>query len=197
MKRLSFLLLTFVLCFLTATGFAQSGLDLPAFSQKIDTVGQTPQNGTNAVQTLTIGGTPTGGTFTLTYAGMTSGAITWSATNATLIANIQAALDAMPTVGSGSTVVSAGTVTAGIGTVLITFSGANLSKLLVPAIGVGANSMTGTAPTAAVAITTAGVTADGRNAPKGRLLIDISVGKLYINTGTPSAPTWTVVGTQT
>jgi hypothetical protein len=52
-----------------------------------------PTAGTNEVQTLTIGGTPTGGTFKLTYDGFTTTAITWSATNATLLANINAALD--------------------------------------------------------------------------------------------------------
>jgi hypothetical protein len=34
-------------------------------------------------------------------------------------------------------------------------------------------------------------------AAKGALLVDTTNGKLYINTGTQAAPTWTVVGTQT
>ena len=59
-----------------------------------------PSAGTNEVQTLTIGGTPTGGSFTITFKGFTSGAITWSATNATLLANINTALAAMPSVGA-------------------------------------------------------------------------------------------------
>jgi hypothetical protein len=34
-------------------------------------------------------------------------------------------------------------------------------------------------------------------APKGALLVDTVNAKLYINTGTQAAPTWTVAGTQT
>lgn len=34
-------------------------------------------------------------------------------------------------------------------------------------------------------------------APKGALLVDETNAKLYINTGTQAAPTWTVAGTQT
>lgn len=53
------------------------------------------------------------------------------------------------------------------------------------------------APTVAVAITTPGVTATGRNQGGcGQLLIDSTNGVLYINTGTAPAPTWTKVGTQ-
>ncbi len=37
-----------------------------------------PSAGTSEVQTLTIGGTPTGGTFTIHFEGFTSSAITWS-----------------------------------------------------------------------------------------------------------------------
>lgn len=191
------LLLSFaILSLVTVNLFAQTGTGLPAFQGKIVTSGTAPVNGTNCVQTLTIGGTPTGGTFTIKYQGMESGAITWSATNATLIANIQAALDAMPTVGSGSTVVSAGTVTAGIGTVLITFSGANLAKLTVPVMTIGTNALTGTAPTLAIAITTAGVTADGRNLAKGALCIAADTGLLYQNTGSAGAPTWVKVSAE-
>jgi hypothetical protein len=42
----------------------------------------TPSAGTDEVQTITFGGTPTGGTFTLTFQGVTTAAISWSATNA-------------------------------------------------------------------------------------------------------------------
>jgi hypothetical protein len=59
-----------------------------------------PVQGTNEVQTLTIGGTPTGGTFKLAFDGHTSGPITWTDVDATLLANIQAALDAMSNVGT-------------------------------------------------------------------------------------------------
>lgn len=155
-----------------------------------------PVQGTNEVQTLTIGGTPTGGTFKLAFDGHTSGPITWSATNATLLANIQAALDAMPNVGANGFVAAAGSLTAGIGTITLTCAG-NLINLAVPTITVANNSLTGTAPTLDVAETTPGVTATMRGAAKGALLIDSANAKLYINTNTALDPTWTVVGTQT
>lgn len=154
-----------------------------------------PSNGTNEVQTLTIGGTPTSGTFKLAFDGHTSGSITWSSTNATLLANIQAALDAMPNVGTNGIVAAAGTLTNGIGTITLTF-GANLAKLAVALITVALNSLAGSSPTLAVAETTPGVTATARGAAPGAQLTDTTNKKLYINTGTALAPTWTVVGSQ-
>ena len=49
-----------------------------------------PAAGTNEVQTLTIGGTPTSGDFRLGVRGYSTADIAWSATNATLLANINA-----------------------------------------------------------------------------------------------------------
>lgn len=155
-----------------------------------------PVQGTNEVQTLTIGGTPTGGTFKLAFDGHTSGPITWSATNVTLLANIQAALNALPNVGTNGIVAAEGSLIAGIGTITLTFGG-NLINLVVPTMTVANNSLTGTAPTLAVAETTPGVTATQRGAKKGALLIDTTNGILYINTNTALDPTWTKVGTQT
>lgn len=155
-----------------------------------------PSAGTSEIQTLTIGGTPTGGTFKLALDGFITAAITWSATNATLVANIDAALEALPNIGTGGVVTAVGTMTAGIGTITITFGG-NSGFLAVNTITVNNNSLTGTAPTLAVAETTPGVGATGRGAPKGAELIDTTNGILYINTGSGLAPTWTKVGTQT
>lgn len=53
-------------------------------------------------QTLTISGVPTGGTFTLTYKGQTTGAIAYNA----LASAVQTALVALTTVGSGNATVS-------------------------------------------------------------------------------------------
>lgn len=156
-----------------------------------------PVAGTDAVQTITIGGTPTGGTFRLRLDGFDTAAITWSATNATLVANIDAALEALPNVGAGGVVTAVGTMTAGIGTITLTFSGGNLTKQVVNLITVSDNSMTGTSPTAAVAMTTAGVASTARGIPPGGLLIDTTNSFLYINTGTALSPTFTKVGTQT
>jgi hypothetical protein len=155
-----------------------------------------PGAGTSEVQTLTIGGTPTGGSFALAFEGMTTAAIPWNATNATLIAAIDAALEALPSVGTGNMTTAAGTLTAGIGTVTLTFAGALAGKA-VPTIAVANNSLTGTSPTVAVAETTPGVTATGRGSPAGIQYMDNSTGILYANTGTALAPTWTKVGTQT
>lgn len=155
-----------------------------------------PSNGTDEVQTLTIGGTPTGGTFQLAYDGFTSGAITWSATNATLLANINAALAAMANIGASGLTAAAGTLTSGIGTITLT-AGGNLTKKALNLLTVANNSLTGTSPTLAIAETTAGVDATGRGQGAGALLIDTTNKKLYINAGTALAPTWTVSGTQT
>lgn len=157
-----------------------------------------PVSGTDEVQTLTIGGAPTAGAgsgFTLVYAGFTTALILWSATNATLIAAIDAALEALPVIGTGNVTTAVGVMTAGVGTATITFAG-GLAKQAVNTITVGVNSMTGAAPTVAVTETTPGVTATALGAAAGGLLIDTTNKKLYINTGTAAAPTWTVVGTQ-
>lgn len=155
-----------------------------------------PVAGTDEIQTLTIGGTPTGGTFQLAYDGFVTAAIPWNATNGTLIASIDAALEALPNIGTGGITTAAGTLTAGIGTITLTFVAQN-GKKAVNTITVANNSMTGTAPTAAVAETTPGVDATARGAAPGALLNDTTNKLLYQNTGTAAAPTWTKVGTQT
>lgn len=155
-----------------------------------------PAAGTSAVQTLTIGGTPTGGTFKLALDGIQSAAIAWSATNATLLANILAALVAMPNIGAAGVTVAAGTLTAGIGTITLTFAAQNATRV-ISTMTVADNSLTGTTPTLAVATTTPGVNADGLGAPKGALLTRLDTGVLYINTGTALNPTFVTVGSQT
>jgi hypothetical protein len=169
-----------------AQGFARQGL----------TTAGAPVAGTDAVQTITFGGTPTGGTFKLAFDGATTAAITWVNVNATLVANIDAALEALPTVGPGNVTTAVGTMTAGIGTITVTFVGA-LAKLAVPTITVAQNALTGTTPTVAVAATTPGVTASGRGAPKGTPATRLDTGVLLVNTGSATSPVWTVVGTQT
>lgn len=153
-----------------------------------------PGAGTSEVQTLTIGGTPDGGTFTLTFEGFTTAAITWTATDATLVAAIDAALEALPNIGTGGVVAADTTLTSGIGDVTITFGG-NLAKKAVGLI-TATSSLTGTAPTVAVVETTPGVDAFARGAARGTLVTDTTNGKLYINSGTALSPTWTVVGSQ-
>lgn len=154
-----------------------------------------PSAGTSEVQTLTIGGTPTGGTFRLAFGGSITAAITWSTVDEDLRDAVDAALEALSTVGTGGVVTAIGTAVDGIGTFTIT-AGGNLAKLAIDTITVNVNSMTGTAPTVEVAETTPGVTATARHAALGGLLIDTTNKKLYINTGTSLNPTWTVVGSQ-
>lgn len=189
--------ITSILCVaaFSLTAFGQAGEDLPSFPGKILMTGTAPVAGTNAIQTITIGGTPTAGTFTLNFAGRNSAAITWSATNATLVANIDAALEALGTVGTGAVTTAVGTMTAGIGTITVTFTGNNVGKKVVPTM-TWVSSLTGTSPTLAVATTTPGVAADGRISPKGQLCIAIDTGFLYSNTGTPPNPTWVKVSSE-
>lgn len=152
-----------------------------------------PSAGTSEIQTLTIDAT--GGTFKLAFDGYTTAAISWSATNNTLRDNVDAALEALPSIGTGNMTTAVGTMTAGVGTLTLTFAGA-LAKKAVATITVALNSLTGTA-TLSVAETTPGVTATFRTAPTGAMLIDTTNGISYINTSvTALAPTWTKTGTQ-
>jgi hypothetical protein len=156
-----------------------------------------PAAGTAEVQTLTIGGTPTGGSFKLAFAGFTTAAIDWTATDATLVTRIDTALEALPTIGTGGVVVADTTLTSGIGAVTITWA----DKKVVPLITLASNDLEGTNPTVAIVETTPGVDPTGAgaggNLPKGGLYVDTTNAILYINTGTALAPTWTKVGTQT
>lgn len=154
-----------------------------------------PVAGTDEVQTITIGGTPTAGSFKLTFEGQTTAAIAWSATNGTLVSNIDAALEALATIGTGGVTTAVGTMTAGIGTITVTFTGNNAKR----AVGLMSwvSSLTGTSPTLAVTETTPGVDATGRGAAIGATLTRLDTGILHINTGTALSPTWTVVGAQT
>jgi len=196
MKKIKLItLLLAVAAFLPALCLAQSGADLPTFGRGILACGTAPVNGTSEVQTITIGGTPTGGTFKLIFRGKSTAAISWSNNNAQLNTNVEVALRALGEIGGTNATVATGTMTAGIGTMTCTFSG-NVGKLDVPQM-TATNAMTGTSPTVAVSTTTPGITADGRNATTGQLLIDKTAGKLYINTSSTSqSPTWIVVGNQ-
>lgn len=192
----SFFTSLFLLFALTLSALSQSGENLPrtGLGNPLET-GTVPVNGTNEIQTITIGGTPTAGTFTLTFQGQKTSAITWSATNATLVANIDAALEALATIGTGGVTTAVGTMTAGIGTITVTFTGNN-AKLAVSTMTY-VSALTGTSPTLAVSETTPGVTADGRRSLRGQLLIDKTNGHLYQNTsGTILNPTWTKVSAQ-
>src|ERR1044071_1535922 len=160
-------------------------------------ISSAPTNGTNEVQLLTIGGTPTSGGWKFSFEGCLSlTAITWSSNNTTLLANIQAALDAHPSLGTNGCVAAAASLTAGIGTINLTF-GAARAKENVEQMTVFKNSLTGSAPTLAISTVTPGVNATGRGAALGDTGVD-DAGVVYVNTAT-SGPvaTWTAVGSQT
>lgn len=159
--------------------------------------GGAPSAGTSEIQTLTIGGTPSAGyQFKIEFEGYYTAAIDWSATNGTLVANIDAALELLPNIGTGGVTTAVGTMTSGVGTITLTMAG-NRARQNVPLMVASLVTSAGTSPTAVIATTTAGVDATFRGVPPGALLIDTTNTKLYINTGTAIAPTWTVAGTQT
>lgn len=152
----------------------------------------TPVNGTSEVQTLTFGGTPTGGTFKLRFRGRVTSSITWNSTNNTLRDDVDAALEALSTIGAGNVTTAVGTMTLGIGTLTVTFA-ADLAKLAVPLIQVSVNAMTGSAPTLVVSETTPGVSATKRDAADADTLLDTQNGVWYVNTGTAPVAQWTQV----
>lgn len=149
----------------------------------------TPSNGTNEIQTITFGSGQSSGVFFLRFNNQTSSSITWSSTNATLVANIDAALEAMNRIGSGGVTTAEGSLTAGIGTVTVTFTGTNAKKNVVE-MTVPSKTTSGTI---AVTTTTPGSDADGRLSAIGTLLVDADSGALFINTGAPPNVSWTSI----
>lgn len=105
--------------------------------------------GTNEVQTLSITGAPTGGTFTISLGGQTTAAIAYNAT----AAEVQAALELISTIGAGNVVCTGGPLPATA--VVIEFRGA-LARTDVATVTTTASLTGGTTPATAVAATTAG-----------------------------------------
>lgn len=150
-----------------------------------------PSGGTSEADTITIAASTSGGTFTITVAGgRTTRAITWSATDATLIADVDAKLEELNVIGTGGVSVSDG-LTAGIGTMVVTFTGKN-AKRDMPLLTITSSLTGGAAGT--LTTTTAGVEATYREAKTGQLLVDTVTPDLYINDSvTAGSPTWTKV----
>lgn len=115
---------------------------------------------TNEVQTLTVTGTPTGGTYKLGFDGETTAALAFNANAAA----IQAALLALPGVGATDLAVT------GSGPFTVTYGGARAGQD-VPKITLEENALTGgSTPSVTVATTTpggagAGAATDGRQDP--------------------------------
>ena len=143
-----------------------------------------PVNGTDEVQTLTMVGSPTGGTFRVVVAGGQTAPIAHDAT-ATAVQN---ALRAVSSVGALGATCTGGPL--GTGAVTVTFGG-RLGKKDVPLMVVRQSTLAGgTSPHVTVAVTTPGVDATFRTARPGQLLIDTTNKNLYINQGTLYAPDW-------
>ena len=142
-----------------------------------------PVDGTNEQQSVTVNGGPTGGTFRLTFQGFITGTIVYNASAAV----VQAALEAIDSIGSGGVLVTG----AGGGPWTVQFTG-NLGKLAIGTLlALTDNLLTGgAAPTVAIAETVPGVTATQRGSELGTTLVDLANGLVYQNIGTALAPTW-------
>jgi hypothetical protein len=107
-------------------------------------------SGTQDVQTITITGVPTGGTFTLTYSAQTTAAIPYNAT----AAQVQTALAALSNIGDYDVVCTGGPLPAT--GVVVTFDGAlNGTVSLITQNSAGLTG--GSSPTVVVTHTTTGV----------------------------------------
>ncbi|MFJ3699501.1 hypothetical protein ACIPW9_36155 [Streptomyces sp. NPDC090052] len=126
---------------------------------------------TSEVQTVTITGTPTGGTYTLTYSGQTTAGIPYNAT----AAQVKAALEALSNVDPGDVATGGG---AQPGTaVTVTFGGQFSGDNVTQMTATGTNLTGGTTPAVTVTTTTAGGAAaasDGTEVLHGYLVSEIS-----------------------
>lgn len=105
---------------------------------------------TNEVQTVTITGSPTGGTFTLTYSGQTTAGIAFNA----VASAVQAALEALSNLAPGDVTVGGGP---GPGTpYTVTFGGTLAVTDVAQMTASGASLTGGTTPAVAVTTTTPG-----------------------------------------
>ena len=107
-------------------------------------------SGTDAIQTITFTGSPTGGTFGLIFAGQTASGISYSTYSATLGTNIQNALNGLA--GIGNTAVSAISGT----NVTVTFEG-TLARAVQATMGVVNNLYGSGGQSLSIAPTQAGV----------------------------------------
>lgn len=141
-------------------------------------IGQISSSPASEQQTLTITGAPTGGTFTMTFNGQTTSPL---AHNATAL-QVQAAVEALATVGSGNVLGGGGALPGSA--VTLTFQG-ELANQPQPLMIVAASFTGGTTPSASVSRTVSGVAygkwaaysngnSDGTQTPRGILAIDVA-----------------------
>ena len=137
-------------CLLGFTGRGDIG------SYVFDATTLSPVGGVDEKQTVAITGTPTGGTFTLTYRGLTTAAIVYNAAASA----VQSALRALANIGSTGVTCTGGALP---GTpVVVEFTGplANTDVYMLTADGAGLTG--GTSPAVTVSQTVQGVTNDPR-----------------------------------
>lgn len=129
------------------------GLDLSAVRQSHSPA--TPA--VNEVQSVTITGGPTAGTFTLSFGGSTTAAIAYNATAAA----VASALEALPTIGAGNVTASGGPLpgTAVAVTFVNSLGATNVEQMTATSSLTG-----GTTPAVAVSTTTQGQAASAYNA---------------------------------
>lgn len=148
-----------------------------------------PTDGANEVQEIAISGTPTGGTFTLTFGGQTTGNIAYNASAAT----VQTALRALSSIGSPNVVCTGGALP---GTaVAVTFASALAGTNVAQMTADDSNLTGGTTPAVAISTTTAGVTGTlkGEVNPGTDWLFDTTNGNMYAVAGTSTTPTFKLV----
>lgn len=146
-----------------------------------------PVAGTNEVQTITRTGLPTAGTFKLGYRYDQTTALNWNAT-ATEIRDALRALNEVQADGvSGVTGGPIQTTPA-----VVTFGG-HLGVADVQLLSVVNVNLVGGGY--AVTVTTPGVDATLRGHGKGTVVVTDDTGKMYVNEGTATAPSWKLVTT--
>ena len=133
----------------------------------------------NEVKTITITGTPTGGTFTLTFDGETTAAIAYNAAASA----VQTALEAMSNITAGDVTVTGGP---GPGTAFTVTFGGRYAGINVPVFTGSASFTGGTTPGVTLATTTEG----GSGVTDGS---DVLAGYLFCSVKSPTVNTINVV----
>lgn len=153
-------------------------------------IGQISSSPVSEQQTITITGSPTGGTFTLTFNGQTTTPLAYNSTSA----QVQGAVEALSTVGSGNVVGTGGALPGTAVTLTFQSELANQPQPLFITV----SSLTGgTSPAVAASRTTAGVAygkwgayassnSDGTQTPRGIVAIDVSTDSAGKTTYGPS-----------
>lgn len=140
---------------------------------------------TNEVQTVTISGSPTGGTFTLTWSGQTTGDIAFDAS----AADVQAALAALSNIGDTDTGADVSVSGSDGGPWTVTFKGVLGGADVAQMTADGSGLTGGTTPAVAVSTTTAGGANPGASDGTATL-----AGFLFAAVPAPSDGTTDVVG---